>query len=75
MEKVVQVNHSFTNLALALKANYIDCDVEEPNGFLFLQPKIDKSEAVMVDYPFIDKDKCNLCGDCVKVCQFNSCKG
>jgi len=61
-----------TNLALALKANYIDCDVEEPNGFLFLQPTIEKCESVMVDYPFINKDKCNLCGDCVKVCQFNS---
>ncbi|KZL91404.1 CobQ/CobB/MinD/ParA nucleotide binding domain protein [Clostridium magnum DSM 2767] len=33
-----------TNLALALKASYIDCDVEEPNGFLFLKPTIDKTE-------------------------------
>ncbi len=30
-----------TNLALALKSNYIDCDVEEPNGFLFLKPKVE----------------------------------
>ena len=37
------------NLALALKANYIDCDVEEPNGFLFLKPIVDKTEKVMVE--------------------------
>ncbi len=61
-----------TNLALALKANYIDCDVEEPNGFLFLKPKIDKEERVMVEYPVIDDDKCNYCGACVNECKFNA---
>lgn len=61
-----------TNLALALKANYIDCDVEEPNGFLFLKPEVDKTEKVMVEYPIIDKAKCASCGDCVNACQFNA---
>ncbi|MBU3227324.1 ATP-binding protein [Clostridium algidicarnis] len=61
-----------TNLALALNANYIDCDVEEPNGFLFLKPKVYKTEKVMVDYPVIDDDKCVSCGACVNVCQFNA---
>lgn len=61
-----------TNLALALKANYIDCDVEEPNGFIFLKPKIDKAEKVMVEYPFINDEKCTSCGKCVNVCQFNA---
>lgn len=61
-----------TNLALSIKANYIDCDVEEPNGFLFLKPKIDKTQKVMVDYPFIDNNKCKSCGACVRVCQFHA---
>lgn len=61
-----------TNLALSLKSNYIDCDVEEPNGFLFLKPRINISEKVMVEYPVIDKDKCVSCGACVKACQFNA---
>lgn len=61
-----------TNLALALKANYIDCDVEEPNGFLFLKPRIDKTEKVLVEYPFIDDHKCTSCGACVNSCQFNA---
>lgn len=61
-----------TNLALALKANYIDCDVEEPNGFLFLKPKINKREEVLVDYPSIDEEKCISCGKCAEACQFNA---
>ncbi|QGU94568.1 P-loop NTPase [Clostridium bovifaecis] len=61
-----------TNLALALKANYIDCDVEEPNGFLFLKPKVETEEKVMVEYPVIDDNNCNLCGACVNVCEFNA---
>lgn len=61
-----------TNLALALKANYIDCDVEEPNGFLFLKPEIDTEKKVMTEYPVIDDNKCVSCGACVNVCQFNA---
>lgn len=61
-----------TNLSLALKSNYIDCDVEEPNGFLFLNPKIYNEEKVMVEYPTIDKDKCTNCGKCVETCEFNA---
>ena len=61
-----------TNLAIALKVNYIDCDVEEPNGFLFLKPEIEKTKKAMVEYPIIDDKKCVACGECVKACQFNS---
>lgn len=61
-----------TNLALALDANYIDCDVEEPNGFIFLKPEINGVEKVMVEYPIIDDSKCVYCGECVKACQFNA---
>ena len=61
-----------TNLALSLNANYIDCDVEEPNGFLFLKPEIEDVRSVMVEYPFIDDSKCTSCRACTKVCQFNA---
>jgi MinD superfamily P-loop ATPase len=61
-----------TNLALSMKANYIDCDVEEPNGFLFLKPEIDEIEKVMVEYPFIEQSTCISCGACVDVCQFHA---
>jgi len=61
-----------TNLALAMNANYFDCDVEEPNGFIFLNPEDIKSKEVKVEYPFVDDNKCINCGRCVKVCQFNA---
>lgn len=61
-----------TNLALVLKANYIDCDVEEPNGFIFLKPLNINKKEVQIDYPFIDYTKCKHCGDCANACQFNA---
>lgn len=61
-----------TNLAIALKSNYVDCDVEEPNGFLFLNPKIQYSKTVNTEYPEIDKYKCINCGKCSSICQFNA---
>lgn len=61
-----------TNLALLLGANYIDCDVEEPNGFIFLQPDRIESQDVEVDRPVIDRDRCSLCGKCADTCQFNA---
>lgn len=61
-----------TNLAMTLGVSYVDCDVEEPNGFIFLNPSIQKSEDVFVEYPVIDSQKCVLCGDCAKACQFHA---
>jgi len=61
-----------TNLSIILDSNYIDCDVEEPNGFIFLRPEEINVRGVEVDIPVISKDKCTLCGDCVKVCNFNA---
>ena len=61
-----------TNLSLLLKANYIDCDVEEPNGFIFLKPEKTDERKVEIEVPEIDKEKCILCGDCVTTCKFNA---
>ena len=30
---------------------YVDCDVEEPNGFLFLNPDLENNEQVFVPVP------------------------
>jgi len=62
-----------TNLALsAVNAQLVDCDVEEPNSHIFLKPSIDTSEPVTVLVPVIDKQKCNFCGRCQEVCQYNA---
>ncbi len=63
-----------TNLAVSLesKAQILDCDVEEPNAHLFLNPLMDKAEAITTPVPEVDKDKCNLCGKCAEICQFKA---
>jgi MinD superfamily P-loop ATPase len=66
------------NLALALakdkgrNVQFLDCDVEEPNAYLFLKPVITNSESVKIPVPKIDDEKCNYCGKCAEVCVFNA---
>jgi MinD superfamily P-loop ATPase len=67
-----------TNLAKVLsekdnQIRYLDCDVEEPNGHLFLHPVIDKQEDVILIAPVeVDQDKCTVCGRCAEVCTYNA---
>lgn len=61
------------NLAYILnKSTYIDCDVEEPNGWLFLNPKTVKEENVYTSLPRINDNKCIGCKECVDFCKFNA---
>lgn len=59
-------------LSLAQKTQYLDCDVEEPNGHLFLKPSIDKTAAVTIGVPAIDENKCTVCGKCRSICSYNA---
>jgi len=63
-----------TNLAAALdkSAQYLDCDVEEPNGHLFLKPMISSSQIVTVPVPKVDLKKCDFCRKCADFCKFNA---
>lgn len=51
---------------------YVDCDVEEPNGLFFLNPWITSQWPVMVLVPQVDDARCNGCGQCAKVCRFHA---
>jgi len=66
-----------TNMSVALaktgkNVTYIDCDVEEPNGHIFLKPEISGYHDVTVPVPKIDLDKCTLCGECSAVCEYHA---
>jgi MinD superfamily P-loop ATPase len=63
-----------TNLARSLSngVQFIDCDVEEPNSHLFLNPRIEKSRDVDVPCPEVDLDKCTCCGECATICRFSA---
>lgn len=61
------------NMAAASKsATYIDCDVEEPNGYLFFKPEAIVEENVSVKIPEVDKELCSGCRKCVDFCKFNA---
>jgi len=61
------------NMAAAAKdAVYIDCDIEEPNGYLFFKPHGVSAEKVSVKIPFAGKSLCNGCKKCVEFCRFNA---
>lgn len=58
--------------ATAEQATYLDCDVEEPNGRLFLKPQSTKKQAVTIRVPSFDAGTCSGCRKCVDFCRFNA---
>ena len=62
-----------TNLALSVPNSvYLDCDVEEPNGHLFLNPEIEKTETIYRLVPEVNAEKCTYCGECANLCEYNA---
>ncbi len=51
---------------------YVDCDVEEPNGHIFLKPEIAEREDATVDVPHVDAAKCTACGECGAICRYSA---
>jgi MinD superfamily P-loop ATPase len=65
------------NLALTLARHgqtvaYVDCDVESPNGHLFLKPALVREHPVARFVPRVDREQCLLCGACASICRFNA---
>lgn len=61
------------SLSLSLnRGTFIDCDTEEPNSHIFLHPIIEKKEAFSIPVPEIDFNKCDYCGVCSDVCEYNA---
>lgn len=51
---------------------YVDCDVEAPNGHLFLQPEWSVRRPVTRPVPQVDEARCTHCGRCGQACQFSA---
>ncbi len=62
------------SLALSCEGSvaYADCDVEEPNGHIFLNPSIKGSSRFSLPIPVIQEENCNFCGKCKEICRFNA---
>jgi MinD superfamily P-loop ATPase len=70
-----------TSLALSIAADesvgprntsFLDCDVEEPNAALFLNPALTSREEVGILIPQVDLDKCTYCSRCAEICVWHA---
>jgi MinD superfamily P-loop ATPase len=66
-----------TNLAVGAARRgrtvaYVDCDVEEPNGHLFLSPTIAVRVPVTIPVPHVIEEVCQHCGQCGTICQYSA---
>ncbi len=57
--------------ALGLDVSYFDCDVEAPDGDIFLRPSIERSDPVEVQVPVFGSS-CTSCGRCCEACRYNA---
>ncbi len=68
----VAVNLAVSAVRVGLRTAYVDCDVEEPNGHIYLEPEKGLSLPVAVEVPEIDESLCTVCGECGRICEFNA---
>ncbi len=63
-----------TSLAAVLgpAGQLIDCDVEEPNCHILMNPVIDTTQSFGLPVPSVDQSRCTLCEKCGEVCQFSA---
>jgi len=68
----VAANLAFVASRCHTSVAYLDCDVEEPNGALFLKPQHTQTRPVTVSVPKVDLSRCSGCGQCGKICQYSA---
>ena len=68
----VAVNLAWTLAGQGRPVQYLDCDVEEPNGHIFLRPEITTSDAVGILVPVVEAGMCTGCRKCSEVCEYHA---
>lgn len=68
----VAANIAYLLARLDRQVLYVDCDVEAPNGHIFLRPQIQQRLSATTLVPSIDAERCNNCGQCGSFCQYNA---
>ncbi len=51
---------------------YLDCDVEAPNGHIFLNPRFEDEYEFTLEVPRVNEDRCTYCGKCREICRYNA---
>jgi len=68
----IATNLAFSIAQMGKTVQYLDCDVEEPNGHIFLKPDIEETTNATIDVPEVDAELCNGCGKCGELCQYSA---
>ncbi|OGV69742.1 MAG: (4Fe-4S)-binding protein [Lentisphaerae bacterium RIFOXYA12_FULL_48_11] len=68
----VAVNLAWMLASMNQSVQYLDCDVEEPNGHIFLKPEITSTESAGILVPVVDEIKCTGCRKCAEVCEYHA---
>jgi len=68
----VAVNLAIVACRAGRDVHLCDCDVEEPNAHLFLEPDFDLVRPVILPVPEVDPVLCAHCGKCGAFCEFNA---
>jgi len=68
----VATNLAYVASRAGSRVTYVDCDVEEPNGAIFLKPEISEERTVGKRVPVVDATRCTQCGECGDVCQYSA---
>ncbi|RKY30779.1 MAG: (4Fe-4S)-binding protein [Candidatus Omnitrophota bacterium] len=62
-----------TSLAMSIgNVQFFDCDVEEPNSYIFIKPVIEEEIGIETFVPEVDLSKCNFCKKCQEICRYNA---
>jgi MinD superfamily P-loop ATPase len=69
---MVATGLAWTASQMGKSVTYADCDVEAPNGHLFLHPTLTCERIVSSLLPQVDALRCVGCGKCVRFCQFHA---
>lgn len=68
----VAANLAFVAAQEGRAVAYLDCDVEEPNGHIFLRPVIDQERPIEKPLPVVDPALCTHCGACARTCRYGA---
>ncbi len=68
----VATNLAWVAAGLGHTVAYFDCDVEEPDGHLFLHPTIHHQSPIEKLRPIVQPSRCTGCGRCSQVCQYGA---
>ena len=68
----IATNLAFVAAGSSQPVQLVDCDVEEPNCHIFLNPTITETHTEELLRPQVNQAACTFCGACERTCRFHA---